>query len=157
MIEIVASTEIDASAETVWGVLTDLERFGEWNPFIRRATGAPRVGAEVRVRVQPSIKAARLGFRATVLVCAPCRELRWRGHVIAPWLADGEHTFTIEPAPDGGVRFVQREVFRGLLPRLAGRLLAREARRGFQMMNGALRQRAESARSAQEREPCVAS
>jgi hypothetical protein len=70
------------------------------------------------------------------------RRLRWYGHVIAPWLAYGEHTFTIEPLDDGHVRFEQRERFGGLLPRIAARLLAREAKRGFEAMNRALAMRA---------------
>lgn len=155
MIEIVASTEIDAPAAAVWDVLTDLPHFGEWNPFIRAASGSTSLGGEVQVRVQPSIKAARLGFRAKVLVCERNRELRWRGHVLASWLGDGDHTFSIEPAADGRVRFEQREVFRGLLPHLAGRLLARETQRGFDAMNDALRRRAEAARSASERASCA--
>lgn len=149
MIEVVASTEIAAPAEAVWAVLTDLSRFPEWNPFIRRASGVPRYGQEVRVRVQASARAPQLRFRATVVGCERNHELHWRGHVLAPWLARGDHTFTIEPSDGGHVRFVQREVFGGLLPRLAGRLLTRETQRGFDAMNGALKLRAEAAQAAQ--------
>lgn len=159
MLEIVASTEIDAPAEAVWDVLTDLPRFGEWNPFIRSASGTSDVGGEIHVRVQPSqgsLRKARLGFRATVLVCEKNHELRWRGHVLASWLGDGDHTFSIEPTTEGRVRFEQREVFRGLLPRLAGRLLQRETQAGFDAMNGALKRRAEAARSAPARAACAA-
>jgi hypothetical protein len=143
--EIVASIEIDAPAEAVWSVFTDLPRFAEWNPFIREASGTTRSGGEIRVRVQPSIDGLRLRFRATVVSCEPDRELRWRGHVVSPRLAEGDHTFTLEPMTGGRVRFVQREVFRGLLPRLAPRVLARETRRGFDAMNAALKRRAEGA------------
>jgi hypothetical protein len=137
MIEVNAATEIAASAEAVWSVLTDLEHFKAWNPFIQDAAGTTEVGGTIRVHVRPS-RGLRLGFRAKVIACDDNRELRWRGHLGAPWLAHGDHTFTIEPLDNGRVRFVQHETFTGVLPRLAGRLLAREAKRGFDAMNHAL-------------------
>jgi len=156
MIELLSSIDIGASAEAVWQALTDLPRFREWNPFIREAGGDPRAGGKVRVRVRPSL-AVPLVFHADVVRFDEPRELHWRGHFIAPWLASGDHTFTLEPQAGGGVHFVQREVFSGLLPRLAGRLLERETLRGFHAMNRALKVRAESARSAPERVSCASS
>ena len=32
--------EVNASADTVWRVPSTLDRYGEWNPQIPRATGA---------------------------------------------------------------------------------------------------------------------
>ncbi len=140
MIEISAEQEIDASADAVWNVLTDLDRFGEWNPFIRDAHGSTRVGGEVRVRVKPSLRVP-LVFHANVTASQPGRELRWHGEVLFPWLARGDHVFEIEPIGDHRVRFVQRERFTGILPWLAGKLVSREASRGFAAMNRALDRR----------------
>jgi hypothetical protein len=140
MIEVNAAMEIAASPEAVWSVLTDLEHFKAWNPFIREAAGTTELGGTIRVRVRPSL-GLRLGFRAKVIARDDNRALRWRGHVGAPWLARGDHTFTIEPLDNGRVRFVQHETFAGILPRLAGRLLARETQRGFDAMNHALEAR----------------
>jgi len=153
---LLCSIDIRAPAQVVWDALTDLPRFGEWNPFIREGRGDLRAGGRVRVRVRPSL-GVPLVFRAQVLACEQPRELRWRGHVLTPWLASGEHTFTVEPLAAGGVRFVQREVFGGVLPRLAGKLLEREARRGFEAMNRALKARAEGACSASQRAACTPS
>ena len=139
--EIEASTEIAAGARTVWSVLTDFARYPAWNPFIRRARGSAHPGDDVHVRVRSSF-GLPLAFRATVLESKDDSELHWRGYFGAPWLACGEHWFTIEPIDQHRVRFVQRERFTGLLPRLAHRLLAREARQGFVAMNQALADRA---------------
>lgn len=139
-----SSTEIDAPAAVVWQVLLDLARFADWNPFIREASGDASVGGTVHVKVRPSL-GGRLPFHATVLSRDENHELRWHGEVLAPWLACGDHTFTIEPIGDGRVRFRQREIFTGILPRLGRRLLERETRRGFQAMNRALKERAERA------------
>jgi hypothetical protein len=154
VIELLSSIEIRAPAETVWETLTDLRKFRDWNPFIREASGEARVGGRVRVRVRSSL-AIPLVFHATVLACDEPRELRWRGHFLASWLASGEHTFTLEERTAGSVHFVQREVFSGVLPRLVGRLLERETLRGFQGMNRALKARAEAARPAPARASCA--
>ena len=146
MVELEASVDIPSRPEAVWAVLTDFSRFSEWNPFIRQASGIARVGADIGVRVRTS-RGVPLVFHAKVTLCKVNRELCWSGHVLAPWFAKGEHTFTLEPTGHG-VRFRQREVFTGVFPSLARSLLVRETRKGFESMNEALKARAQSARSA---------
>lgn len=140
MLEVAAQKEIDAPADMVWSALTDLDRFSAWNPFIREAHGSTTVGGEVRVRVKPSLRVP-LVFHANVTASTAPHELRWHGHVVADWLARGDHVFAIERLDDHRVRFVQRERFTGILPWLARKLVAREARRGFEAMNQALADR----------------
>ena len=150
MIEVVTSTEIAASAETVWRVLTDLAHYSAWNPFIRNARGSLEVGGSVRVRVRPSLRIP-LVFHATVLDRDERHALRWRGHFGSEWLASGDHHFVIEPLGAHRVRFVQRERFDGWLPRIAPRLLERQTRRGFEAMNRELAAQAERAEAAETR------
>jgi hypothetical protein len=137
MLQVRAATEIHASPQAVWRVLTDLPRFRLWNPFIRAARGSTMKGGTVRVRVEGLHFAARITERQDE------RELRWDGHVGADWLARGDHVFTITRLGDGWVRFHQVETFSGVLPWLLRRLLARQARRGFEAMNAALAREAE--------------
>ncbi len=98
----------------VWHLLTDFPSFPQWNPFIRRASGKVREGEQLEVYLQPT-GARGMTFRPCVLKAEPDRELRWLGHFLIPGLFDGEHIFTIEPLDAGRVRFVQREIFTGLL------------------------------------------
>ncbi len=60
-----------------------------------------------------------------------------------PGVIDGEHELRLEPIPDGGTRFVQRETFTGLLVPMMPRVLDDTAT-GFAAMNAALRDRATS-------------
>jgi hypothetical protein len=144
MKELRSEIVIEASAERVWGLLTDFTRFPEWNPFIRRARGNVREGQRLEVHMQPS-GANGMTFRPTVLKAEPNRELRWIGHLLIPGLFDGEHIFTIEPLGPDRVRFVQREIFTGLLVPLFARGLDTDTQRGFEEMNQALRVQAEQA------------
>ena len=144
MKELRSEIEIQAPAERVWQLLTDFPSFPQWNPFIRKASGAIQVGERLEVNIQPS-GASGMTFRPTVLTAEPNRELRWLGHLLIPGLFDGEHIFTIEPLGESRVRFTQREVFTGLLVPLFARGLDTDTRRGFEEMNQALKVRAEQA------------
>jgi hypothetical protein len=141
--ELRSQIEIDAPAERVWQVLTDFAAYPEWNPFIRRVRGRAEVEEQLVVRMRPS-GTRGLTFRPTVTKAEPSRELRWLGHLLVPGLFDGEHIFEIEELDRGRVLFIQREVFKGLLVPLLARSLERDTQRGFEEMNRALRERAET-------------
>jgi hypothetical protein len=144
MKELRTEIEIKASAERVWQLLTDFAHFPQWNPFIRRAHGNLKLGQRLEVNIQPS-GANAMTFRPTVLKAEPNRELRWIGHLLIPGLFDGEHIFTIEPLGANRVRFVQREIFSGLLVPLFAKGLDTDTQRGFGEMNQALKAQAEQA------------
>ena len=94
------------------------------------------------VRMRPS-GTRGMTFRPTVTKVEPNRHLRWLGHLLVPGIFDGEHMFEIEEFERDRVRFVQREVFKGLLVPLLARSLDRDTQRGFEEMNRALRERIE--------------
>ena len=141
--------EIDAPAKRVWELLTDFASYPQWNPFIRHISGRLAPGERLRARLEPPGGRA-MTFKPKVLTAEPNRELRWLGHLLVPGLFDGEHSFTIQPLEDDRVRFVQREVFRGLLVPLFARSLESKTRRGFEEMNRALKGRAEAAPTEQD-------
>jgi hypothetical protein len=142
--ELHSQIEIEAPAERVWQVLTDFAAYPEWNPFIRRVSGRPEVDEQLVVRMRPS-GTKGMTFRPTVMKVEPNRQLRWLGHLLVPGLFDGEHIFEIEELDEDRVLFTQREIFRGLLVPLLARSLDRDTQRGFEEMNRALRERAETA------------
>jgi hypothetical protein len=134
--------EIDAPAEHVWELLTDFASYPQWNPFIRSISGRP--AERLQARLEPPGGRA-MTFKPKVLKAEPNRELRWLGHLLVPGVFDGEHSFTIEPLEENRVRFLQREAFKGLLVPLFARSLETNTQRGFEDMNHALKERAETA------------
>jgi hypothetical protein len=144
--ELEHAIEIDAPTDEVWRALAETERYGEWNPFIRRLQGELREGARLEVEIAPP-GGRSMTFKPTVVVAAPGRELRWLGRLLLPGLFDGDHRFLLEPLPDGRTRFVQSERFSGLLVGLLGRSLER-TRVGFEEMNCALKAEVEGDRRA---------
>ena len=142
MRELRTAIDIDAPADKVWAILTDLSQFADWNPFIQEAEGEVREGAKLRVRIEPPGGKA-MTFTPTVTRVAPEQSFRWLGRVLFPGLFDGEHIFELSPTSDGGTHFVHREEFRGVLVPLLWRNLDTQARQGFEAMNAALKARAE--------------
>lgn len=141
--EIRTDIQIDAPAERVWAVLTDLDAYPDWNPLIRRARGQLARGRRLEVHMHlPGTRGWTM--RPTVLNVVPGRELRWLGHVWVPGLFDGEHVFEIEPLDENSVRFVQRERFIGILVPFVRFTLGPRVVDGFEAMNEALKERAES-------------
>jgi len=140
--EVRAETVVDAPPGVVWQVLTDFVSYPEWNPFILSIGGKPWVGTQLSVEIRPpGMKSMR--FSPRVLRVAKDHELRWVGRVLIAGIFDGEHRFTIAPEGNGS-RFVQAEVFTGLLvPVVDLTRTFRATHLGFLQMNRALRERAE--------------
>jgi hypothetical protein len=132
--EISSEVEIAASPARVWSVLTDFERYSDWNPFISSISGMPLQGEQLRVRMQPPRRMA-MTFKPRVLNAEPERELRWLGKLGPRGLFDGEHGFRIVPPGESRVRFLQTEHFTGLLVPLLMLLVRNGTRRGFEAMN----------------------
>jgi hypothetical protein len=135
--------EIEAAGERVWAVLTDFPTYPAWNPFIKSIQGVPSVGERLRVRLEPPGGRA-LTVRPRVLSVIPGRELTWLGHLVVRGVFDGEHRFLLKDVGAGRVRFIQEELFNGVLVALTGKVLA-QTEAGFVAMNGALKKRAEGA------------
>lgn len=144
MAEISTEIEIDASAERVWQVLTDFPAYPQWNSGTYEIRGEAKPGTRLDVRVRP-VGRLSVGFRVTVLRAVVGRELCWRGQLLLPSLFAGEHFFTIEPLGNGRVRFVQREVYTGLLVPVIMPILEASNRRLFGRINKALKARVEQA------------
>ena len=142
MKELHTEIEINASPERVWDILADLAAYPRWNPFIRHISGKLEVGERLEVRLEPP-GGRGITLRPTVLSAEPNRQLRWLGHLLVPGIFDGEHTLATEPLDENRVRFVQHEVFKGVLVPLVARSLANTLC-GFEEMNGALKEQAEA-------------
>ena len=140
MRRIETSIDIAAPPASVWDVLVDFDRYGAWNPFIRELQGEARVGARLKVTVQPDGGRA-MSFRPTVRAVDRDRELRWLGHMFVPGLFDGEHSFRLEQTK-AGCRFHHGERFSGLMVPMFGAMFP-GIERGFIAMNQAMKQRVE--------------
>ncbi len=134
---------IDAPPAVVWQVLTDLDRYPEWNPFIVESRGTPALGERLTNRLQPAGGKA-MTFRPTITACRPEAVLEWLGRAGLPGLFDGRHRFELRATADGGTTVSHTEHFSGLLVRFLRASLDTSTKAGFEAMNAALKARAEA-------------
>src|SRR5438105_4520664 len=129
---------IQAPPDKVWEVLTDFSSHASWDPFLSGIEGKVALGERLAVHFRQGMT-----FRPVVTELRPGRVLEWLGKLFIGGLFDGRHRFELIPEGDA-TRFVQSEVFSGVLVPLLKKVLA-DTERNFAALNSALKQRAEEA------------
>jgi len=113
-----ATASIRATPEKIWAILTDAERYPEWNPTVTKVDGQIAPGSRIALHVTLSPRA----FPVTVAAFEAPRRMVWRGGMPLG-LFVGERVFLLTPQAGGVVDFSMRESFSGLLAPLIGRSL----------------------------------
>ena len=143
MKELYTEVMINAGAEHVFRILTDVTRYHEWNPLIVSARGKVAPGEKLDIRIRPPGKSDQ-PYVVEVLRVVPEREFVWLGHMKMKGILDGMHFFELFPEEANRVRLVHREEFRGLLVPLVWRVfLDTSMREGFEALNRNLKELAE--------------
>lgn len=134
---------VDASAERVWEVLTDFDRWAEWNPSVPSIAGEPREGSTVALTLaMPGRPSAKV--KATLTEVVPERRLIWDGSVGPKWLFAGHREFLIDPQPGGTVDLTHVEDVSGVLFPVFRVAMGSAIQRHHDGLNDALKARAEA-------------
>lgn len=137
--EIRTEITIQATPEKVWNILTNLNAYPAWNPFITSITGKTERGSKLTVKIKPTDGKA-MTFKPTVLTAKKNQELSWLGSLFFKGLFDGEHKFELIDHGNGTLTFVQSEKFKGIL---VGIFNMEKTESGFNAMNRKLKAEAE--------------
>ena len=134
--------QIDAPIDFVWGVLTDVEKYGEWNPFTPRARTDFKIGspAHLLVRMGPT------KFRITETVCAfeKPRLVAWSRKFGASWFLFVVREQHLEPISDTSCSYHNVDLLSGVFSSIVSLLFGGYMRRGFSDVGVALKLRAET-------------
>lgn len=128
--------------DRVWEVLAGFESYPDWNPFVQEISGDLAVGERLRAVLRPP-EGRGLTIKPTVTAVDPGQRLSWIGRLGVPGIFDGQHLFELT-ATEVGTRLAHSESFRGILVPVLWRSLETGTRAGFELMNEALKNRAES-------------
>lgn len=112
-----ASIPIQASAERVFGLLTDLPRWPQWNTTVDKVEGVCSPGGRVTVHAKASPGRA---FPLKVAELAAPHRMVWRGGMPLG-LFTGTRTYSLVAQRAGGVQFEMMETFTGLMAPLITR------------------------------------
>ncbi|TNE78648.1 MAG: SRPBCC domain-containing protein [Bacteroidetes bacterium] len=132
---LITSIDLAFTPEQVWEVLTQLEKYGEWNPFIIRSSGKIRVGEMLQNTMMNGAK--EITFKPRVLQVEENRHFEWLGHLWFKGVFDGRHYFKLE-ASEKGTRLTHGENFSGLLSGLILKQIGEQTKQNFIQMNEAL-------------------
>jgi hypothetical protein len=135
-----AKTNIKASPETIWRILTDAPNYPAWDPGVDRIEGTIAPGEKITAYTKFSPNRA---FPAKVTEFVPGQKMTWTGGMPLG-LFKGVRTFTLTPKGDGSVDFFLREEFSGPLLPLIGRSIP-DLTKNFEAFAAGLKAQAEGA------------
>jgi len=142
-----ANAEIEAPIEKVWQVMLDVQRYGEWNPFIVKvdADGPVRVGGRFVLHVRWPGGGARSAAQVTRLDGPSAGRASW-SYVVTGLLSTigAVRATRVQSLESVGAktRYSTREDFSGWL---TFALPIKKVQAGFDAHAAALKKRAESA------------
>ena len=134
---------IRAPAEVIWGIVSDIDRWSEWNPLYSKAAGVVRMGAQLDLELaldgQP-----RRAIQPVILDWVPNEQIHWRLKM-AGGLVVTTRFIEIEALSATGCIFANGELFGGFGGPPLVRRMGRVIRQGFREMSEALKAKAEAA------------
>jgi hypothetical protein len=133
---------IHASVEKVWAVLVDFDQYPNWNPFINSISGELKVGQTIKVKIAAPDSKPMI-FQPKILTFIPNKEFSWLGYLFFKSLFKGVHQFKLIDNGNGSTTFQHNEIFNGLLIPLLQKQLDTKTKKGFEMMNIKLKEKAE--------------
>lgn len=140
--EIKTEILIHATTDSVWTILTNFDKYPNWNPFIKLIAGEVKAGNKITIRIEPP-GAKAMTFKPKVLTFETRKELSWLGHLLFAGLFDGAHKFELIDNGNETTTFKQSEKFNGLLVPLFKKQLETNTKNGFVAMNMKLKELAE--------------
>jgi hypothetical protein len=133
---------VRAPASRVWEVITDVDHYPEWNPFVVHCASTLAVGdpIEMRVRVLPFFSQPQ---REWILENETGRRLCYGIAGMPLGALASRRSHEVSSDGPGRARYVSRFELSGWLAPLVALLLGRALKRGFTAMSTALVERAE--------------
>lgn len=133
---------IDATAEKIYDILTNLATYSSWNPFIIQSEGEAKVGNTIKNSMKNGDKT--IVFKPKVIKAEKAVAFEWLGSLFIKGLFDGHHYFHIQKINENQINLIHGEKFSGILSGMILRKIADETRNNFIKMNRALKVLAES-------------
>jgi hypothetical protein len=133
---------IQAPAEVIWEVLSDLESWEQWNKLYPKASGQIRIGGALELTLAlPGQQPQQI--KPTVLEWVPNEQLHWRLTMLGGFVKTTRF-FEIESLAEASCIVSNGELFAGMMGPSVAKRMGRSIYRGFSEMNEALKARAEA-------------
>ena len=137
------TVEINAPREWVWDILSDLERYPEWNPFTYKIEGSLEVKQLVDLHVRMPKRGDRVQTEIVETVDSP-NQLAWGMTLSSKFILSALRVQRLESLSEYRCTYITSDVFSGVLSPLVYLLFYRDVHNGFNQVAQALKDRAES-------------
>ncbi|GHO72508.1 hypothetical protein KSD_02790 [Ktedonobacter sp. SOSP1-85] len=137
-----ARTAIQAPVERVWSILTDLEKYHEWDSFVPSMQSDFQVGSLLTMHVQMRENFVTTSVE-TITAIEPEHLLAWKIRSPA-WFLRGERLQELKPIDAGTTEYFTCETFTGLFAPVLQFMYARDLQHGFDAVARDLKVRAET-------------
>jgi hypothetical protein len=132
-------TVIEAPCDDVWSTLIDFAHWADWNPFISKIKGEPKLGRRLALKIFK-----KYTFHARLTEIVDKKILHFKGRTGPFGLLALNHIIEVEPIGETSTRFTQTDTFSGWLAPIFFELVEDRIQNGFQAMDGALKALLES-------------
>lgn len=135
------TVEINAPAQLVWEVITDLPRYGEWNPFVLecQSTLMPGEAINMKVKLGSKLQAAN----EVMLENVAGKRLAYRMKPVPPGALSSFRSHDIESLGTDRTRYQSHFELLGWMMPLVRGLMGKHLEAGFAGMTDGIQQRAE--------------
>jgi hypothetical protein len=133
---------VQAPAEVIWEVLSDLKSWEQWCALYPKASGEIRIGSVLDLTLALPGQAPR-EIKPIVLEWVPNEQLHWKLTQMGG-LVKTIRYFEIETLAEASCIVTNGEILGGLMGPRVGKRMARNIYRAFAEMNDALKARAEA-------------
>ncbi len=142
MFEINHNIEIDAPASAVWAVITDFDRYSQWNPFVVSARSSLKPGEPIDMKVK------LLGpVQRQVEIILDVQEGQGFSYCMKPFplgALSSVRSHRISDLGNGRCQYSSHFELKGWMMPLIRGLMRGALQRGFDGMSTAIKQRAEN-------------
>ncbi len=133
--------EVNAPAQVVWDVITDLPRYGEWNPFCLAARSTLKPGETIEMTVQLTAKPQQVVEWMKEFV--PGRRFAYSMKPVPLGALSSLRSHDVEPLGDRRARYRSYFELKGWMMPLVRALYGEKLEQGFSGMTEAIGRRAE--------------
>jgi hypothetical protein len=138
---VITVVDINAPGDRVWQVLTDLNSYHAWNPFLTSASGTIAPGSTLTIAAK--IGNHNIPFHPRITVVEPGKKLVWVDRLLSAEIYQGEHEFDVIEIDQSHTRMIQSEHCKGILVAALWSRFSPALLQGFHAMNDALKRRSE--------------
>ena len=133
---------INAPIDVVWNVLTDVERYGQWNPFTPQARTDFTIGSLVHLRVRMGLET--MNITETLCAYEKPRLIGWHKAFGARWLLFAVREQHLESLSESSCRYHNTDRLTGVLAPIVFLCFGGYMRRGFRDVAEGLKRYAEA-------------